>query len=237
MKIEIKHWLSGSVLATQDVPDDAPQPMRVALEALSYRGQDPDELRRLKDMTEASIEDMDGDDDSADEIRSLRYRVESIDRELAAPSVRASLVGARLDGASLDGASLDGARWAVMPTDAVLARARADMRAKLAAVSNHAPGLLAAIRAGRVDGATYTGECSCLVGTFAKLMGVNVDYVEIPGLPKDSSSPIEQLFFAIRPGHTPERNPVAAWVEAQLVEWIAEHPVAGGAPTKEVARG
>ncbi len=277
MKIEIKHWYNGSILETQDIPDDSPQPMRTALEALAFRGAAPDDLTDLRQATVDAIEDIDV---GATEQQSLRYRLEMLDRELAAPSVGArldgaslvgaslvgarldgarldgaslvrarldgarldgasldgasldgarldgasldgaSLVGARLVGARLDGASLDGARWAVLPAVGILAVARDDMRRKLAVVPDEVAGLLAAVREGRIDGSCYAGSCSCFVGTIAKLRGD--DPYRVPGLQADACSPVERLFTAIRPGHTPERNPIAAEVERWLVEWQAE---------------
>src|SRR3546814_18289519 len=60
------------------------------------------------------------------------------------------------------------------------------------------PGLIKALKAGRVNGSTYSGECACLVGTIANVRGVDVDTLE-----QDSRRPAEQWFLMIREGATP----------------------------------
>ena len=81
------------------------------------------------------------------------------------------------------------------------------------------PALIEALKAGRVDGSTYSGECACLVGTIANARGINVDSSEL-GIPKDSSRPVERFFMAIRKGDTPETNPASKlaleWAETWL---------------------
>ena len=76
--------------------------------------------------------------------------------------------------------------------------------------SDHADALLVALRAGRVDGLTYYGEC-----TIARASGIEHD--EIPGVTPDAGRPAERWFTRIRPGHVPDLFPVAAltwmWVE------------------------
>jgi hypothetical protein len=72
-------------------------------------------------------------------------------------------------------------------------------------------GLLAAIRSGRVDGSTYSGECRCLVGTLEASGGVS--------LPHDGSRPAERWFMGIKKGDTPDTNPVSKQAEAWVLEW------------------
>ena len=123
---------------------------------------------------------------------------------------RANLTGAVLTDAVLTGADLD--------------RARRDLRKVFRAVPAEIPGLLAALRAGRIDGSVYEGECACLVGTLAKVRGAH--YESIPGVVPDPDRPIERLFLAIGKGYTPENHPIAKIVAGWIVEWQAEQTAA-----------
>jgi hypothetical protein len=80
-------------------------------------------------------------------------------------------------------------------------------------VPDEIAGLIAALKAGKVNGSCYEGACACLCGTIANLKHCN--YQKIPGLVPDSSRPIEQLFLGIGVGSTPENNP---WC-AMAVRW------------------
>ncbi len=127
----------------------------------------------------------------------------------------ADLTGAVLTGAVLTGADLTRA----VLTRAVLTPVRDDLWAVLSSAPAEVPALLAALKEGRVDGSTYSGECACLVGTLANARGC--DYAAITGLRPNSSRPAEMFFLAILPGQTPENHEpsriAAAWVE----EWLA----------------
>jgi len=67
--------------------------------------------------------------------------------------------------------------------------------------------LLAAIRAGEINGRAYSGKQACLFGTLARIrnMGVTCFCAQI-GHTKNLGSPIEQLFGLIRPGDTPDNS-------------------------------
>jgi hypothetical protein len=80
--------------------------------------------------------------------------------------------------------------------------------------------LLEALRAGRVDGSAYEGECCCLVGTLAR--GRGVGYRSIPGLEPDSNRPAERWFTGISAGNVPATNQVAAITQRWIAEWLAE---------------
>jgi hypothetical protein len=140
----------------------------------------------------------------------------------------AYLVGANLDGANLRGANLDGAnlRGAYLVganlDGANLDEIQADFYDVLASAPVEVPGLLAALREGRVDGSTYQGECACLVGTIANVRGVN--YREIPTLVPDSSRLAESWFLGIRKGATPENNAMARIAEQWIKEWLLSNP-------------
>ena len=84
-------------------------------------------------------------------------------------------------------------------------------------VPDEITGLIATLKAGKVDGSTYSGSgCKCLCGTIGDLK--HCAYDRIPGLVPDSSRPIERFFLSIKPGHTPKNNPFSAlavrWAEA-----------------------
>jgi hypothetical protein len=126
----------------------------------------------------------------------------------------ASLDGAFLRGAILDGASLDGASLDLI---------RYDVWAILDTRGNEVPALLAALRAGRVDGSTYEGACSCLQGTLARAAGLPVSAGEVElrnaGYEVDSSRPAERWFLGIAEGDTPQTNQVAKLAEEWVLAW------------------
>jgi hypothetical protein len=124
----------------------------------------------------------------------------------------ADLRVAYLSGANLSEANLSEANLSSICEDlyVVLSVARAE-----------APGLLIALREGRVDGSVYEGECACLVGTIANLRGEAFRAMSIDLRP-DSSRLAERWFLAIEKGDTPANSPIVAimvgWIEAWLEE-------------------
>ncbi|KGS89852.1 pentapeptide repeats family protein [Burkholderia pseudomallei MSHR7334] len=122
----------------------------------------------------------------------------------------ANLRGANLRGANLSGANLSGAN--LLPI-------KADFIEVISQAPREVPALIEALKAGRVDGSTYSGECACLVGTIANARGIDVDSSKF-GIPKDSSRPVERFFMAIRKGDTPETNAASKlaleWAETWL---------------------
>ncbi|MCA8251799.1 pentapeptide repeat-containing protein [Burkholderia sp. AU31624] len=127
----------------------------------------------------------------------------------------ADLSDAYLRGAYLRGANLSGADL----SDAYLLPIKADFIEVISQAPREVPALIDALKAGRVDGSTYSGECACLVGTIANARGIDVDSAEL-GIPKDSSRPVERFFMAIRKGDTPETNAASKlaleWAETWL---------------------
>src|SRR5437660_21470 len=74
----------------------------------------------------------------------------------------AVLRGADLRGADLGDADLSGADLEPIRVDFFDVLLRASSNGEI-------PGLIAALKEGRVDGSTYEGQCACLVGTIANL--------------------------------------------------------------------
>ncbi len=131
----------------------------------------------------------------------------------------AVLRGADLEGAVLRGADLEGADWG---------DTEADVRALLSAAPAEVPALLAALRAGKIDGTCYEGVCCCLVGTIAAARGES--YTRLEGLKPDDGRPAERFALGIRPGDTPERNPLAGLLEGWIVKWMGEQVSAAPQP-------
>ena len=132
--------------------------------------------------------------------------------------------GANLRGANLRGADLGGADLG----DANLRAIRNDLWDVLLRAIPEVAGLQKALRDGRVDGSTYTGECACLVGTIANIRGVDhrtIDY-------RDPSRPIEVFFASIRKGDAPGNSQPAQIVDG----WISEFQAFIAPPVASPAR-
>ena len=144
----------------------------------------------------------------------------------------ADLSGADLRGADLRDADLSGAdlRGAVLRgadlNDADLREIKNDFWGRMLYVRAEVPGLLAALREGKINGQVYQGDCACFVGTIANIH--HCYYEEIPGLAPDISSPTERWFLGIATGDTPATSQIAAITEGWIVEFLAltGHPVA-----------
>ena len=132
---------------------------------------------------------------------------------------RAVLTGAVLTGADLTGADLT--------------PIRDDIWAVLSSAPAEVPGLLAALRDGRVDGSTYTGECACLVGTIANVRGV--DFSDLQGLAPNSGRPAEVFFMGIGRGDTPETSPRAKLAAEWVEDWLTRMQMTFGGASKAVA--
>ena len=118
----------------------------------------------------------------------------------------ADLRGAVLSGADLSDADLRGAD---------LRSYKADLWMILTMARHEVPALVKALRDGKVDGSTYTGECACLVGTLENAGAVN--------LPHSASSPAEQWFAMIRKGDKPGDDTGGGFAAAKAFEWATEY--------------
>ena len=129
----------------------------------------------------------------------------------------ANLSAANLSAADLSYANLSYANLsAANLRDADLSPIRDDLFAVLSQAPAEVPGLLAALRAGKVDGSTYQGACACLVGTIA-----------------NPQRPAERFFLLIREGDTPDTNQAAGIAEGWIAGWLERMAAAFGA--KEAA--
>ena len=146
----------------------------------------------------------------------------------------ADLSGANLRGANLSGAYLRGANlydanlrdadlYGANLYGANLRSFKADFWAILTTARKEIPGLITAMREGRIDGSTYSGECACLVGTIA-----NVRHVPANTLEQDSSRPAEQWFLMIKKGDKPGDDSRGGFALQQALEWAEEYCALSG---------
>ena len=154
----------------------------------------------------------------------------------------ANLRGANLSGANLSGANLSGADLSYADlrdadlSDADLRYAdlrsfKADFWAILTTARKEIPGLISAIREGRIDGSTYSGECACLVGTIANVRHVSADTLE-----RDSSRPAEQWFLMIKKGDKPGDDSGGGFALQQALEWAEEYCALSGVKLPKPAK-
>lgn len=227
MKHEIKNRWTGAVLFTADIPEGTESGMmtRLALEQAVAAGAD---LRgaNLRDA-DLSYANLRGAILSYANLRGAKLRGAILSyailsyADLSYAELRdailsyAKLSYAKLRGAILSGAILRGAKL----RGADLTPIRDDLWAVLSATPAEVPALIAALRAGRVDGSTYEGECACLVGTLANAR--EVSYREIESLAPSASRPIERFFLSIKHGDTPETNEFSKIALEWSEEWLA----------------
>jgi hypothetical protein len=133
----------------------------------------------------------------------------------------ADLYDADLHGADLYGADLYGADLWQLPKDYINQSSR-DIIFILQSLRKEVPYLKQSLIDGKVDGSTYDGDCSCLVGTLGNADG-GVDAVcnAIPFYQKGTQNPGENWFLNIHKGDTPENNQFAAHV-MRLIAMVEE---------------
>jgi uncharacterized protein YjbI with pentapeptide repeats len=129
------------------------------------------------------------------------------------------LSGANLRSANLRGANLRGADLSrTNLNDANLTAVRDDVWAVLLSAPREVPALIVAIKEGRVNGSSYSGACSCLVGTLANARGES--YNKLIGLLPNPLRPAERFFLAIKEGDTPETSQFSALALKWAQEWL-----------------
>jgi hypothetical protein len=124
----------------------------------------------------------------------------------------ADLRGADLSGADLRDADLSGADLRDIRNDVfdILLRAKSEV-----------PTLLAALRAGKIDGSTYSGPCACLCGTLEQAKAAREHCDVQPFDFRDSSRPAERWFLGINPGDTPDNHAIAKITEGWILEFMS----------------
>ncbi|WP_295991667.1 pentapeptide repeat-containing protein [Rugamonas sp.] len=131
--------------------------------------------------------------------------------DLSGSNLRGSdLSGSDLSGSDLSGSDLSGANLLLV---------RDDIWAVLSSAPREVPALIEALKAGNVDGSTYHGDCSCLVGTLGRARGADVH--ALGSLKPNSSRPAERFFMGIRKGDTPETSQFSALALVWSAEWLA----------------
>lgn len=123
-----------------------------------------------------------------------------------------NFTGADLTGANLVGCNLSGTKGL---TDEQLRPVIADLWMVLSMAREEVPALIDALRAGRVDGKVYEGECACLVGTL-KNAGASE-------LPYTINSPAELWFATIRKGDKPGDDSPGGAASARALEWTLDY--------------
>jgi hypothetical protein len=133
----------------------------------------------------------------------------------------ADLRGADLSGADLRDADLRDADLSDADLrGAVLRSFKADLWMTLTQAQAEVPALIAALRAGKVNGSQYEGDCACLVGTLANARGEGYRAM----FPDASSRhPAEQWFLMIREGDRPGDDTGGGFAAEKALEWALEY--------------
>ena len=212
MKIEIKNHWNGSVIFSHECEDNT---VKLTL------------LKAVASNSNLRSADLSGADLRSAVLRGAVLR----GADLSGADLRsADLSGADLRSAVLRSADLSGAvlRSADLRSadlrSADLTPIRDDIWAVLSSAPTEVPGLIDALKNGRVNGSTYTGDCACLVGTIANIR--NTSYSNIRGLKPNSSRPAERFFLGINTGDTPETNQFSKLALEWCEEWLSAMQIA-----------
>ena len=143
------------------------------------------------------------------------------DADLRGADLRdADLRGADLSGADLRGANLRGE---------TLRPFKADLWLTLTQFRAEVPGIIAALREGRVNGSTYSGECACLIGTVSNVRGCDVSLLD-----KNDSRPAERWFLMIKEGDKPSTDSAGGFASKTALEWCLEYAALTGIDVPEI---
>ena len=219
----VSRWDASKILYSCDVPADVESSglsVRYALERAITDGANLNDA----DLSDADLSDADL---SVANLRSADLSDADLsDANLGGADLSgANLSGANLGGANLGGANLSGADLSdANLRSADLRRFRDDVWAVLSSAPREAPAVLDALRAGRVNGSNYNGECACLVGTIANARGCDVRKLD-----RDSTRLAEKWFLHIREGDTPDTHEPTRLAAEWVADWIARMRAAFGA--------
>jgi hypothetical protein len=232
----VHHRFSGEVLFTAniDCPPDAPPSLKLGL-AVKWGVANKANLR----WADLSWADLRSADLSSADLRWANLRWADLSwADLSSADLRsADLRSADLRWADLRWADL---RWADLRSadlrsadlsSADLRQFKADLWMTLTQNRAEVPGLITALKAGKVNGSTYTGPCACLVGTIANVRGV--DYVS---LDHDSGNPAERWFTMIKEGDKPGDDSGGGFASKMALEWAEEFCRLSGISIGEAAQ-
>ncbi len=182
IKIEIKHWVTGSILFEFEKENNT---LRDTVIEANLRGAN---------------------------LRGANLRGANLyEANLYGANLRgANLYEADLRGADLYEADLRGADLEKLPITYINSCSR-DMLFIFQSLKSELPFLRDKLIKGEVDGTAYEGDCACLVGTLANADKIGVDKVceFIPFYDKGTHNPAEAWFLNIHKGDTPENNQFA----------------------------
>ena len=246
IKQEIRNRWTNAVQFTADITcaPDATIGVRIGL-AVKWARQNDANLRgadlRYADLSSADLRyaDLRGADLRYANLYDANLRGANLsDADLSGADLRyadlssADLRYADLRGADLRYANLYGAdlRYADL-SDADLRSVKADFWAILTTARKEIPGLITAMREGRIDGSTYSGECACLVGTIANVRHVSADTLE-----QDSRRPAEQWFLMINKGDKPGDDSGGGFALQKALEWAEEYCALSGVKLPKPAK-
>jgi len=246
IKQEIRNRWTNAVQFTADITcaPDATIGVRIGL-AVKWARQNDANLRgadlRYADLSSADLRyaDLRGADLRYANLYDANLRGANLsDADLSGADLRyadlssADLRYADLRGADLSSANLRGAdlRYADL-SDADLRSVKADFWAILTTARKEIPGLITAMREGRIDGSTYSGECACLVGTIANVRHVSADTLE-----QDSRRPAEQWFLMINKGDKPGDDSGGGFALQKALEWAEEYCALSGVKLPKPAK-
>ena len=214
-KIEIKSWLSGSLLFEFETEDNSI--LRTLKEAIRQGA-----YLQGADLLGAHLQgaDLQGVDLQDAYLQDAHLQ----GADLRGAYLRgAYLRGVHLQGAHLQGADVRGAYLGGVDLTGVdltgldLKWFKNDFWAVLCDYPTEAEGVKKALVEGRVNGSTYSGECACLIGTISNIKKCKVEELE-----KDSNRPAEQWFLGINEGDTPETNTRSKIAVQWIDEWLAK---------------
>jgi hypothetical protein len=216
MAIEIRNRWTGATIFTHDVEGAT---MRDAV--LAARAADSNLRGSDLSGSDLSGSDLSGSDLSGSDLRGSDLSGSDLSgSDLSGSDLSGSdLSGSDLSGSDLSDSDLSGSNLSGSDlSGSNLTPIRDDIWAVLSSMPLEVPALIEALKSGRVDGSTYSGECSCLVGTLAKACGASVDNLAL--LKPNSSRPAERFFMGIRKGDTPETSQFSALALEWSQYWL-----------------
>ena len=140
---------------------------------------------------------------------AIKNSADLTDTDLIGANLRdTDLIDANLTGTDLTGADL---------RDTNLRSFKSCLWMTLTENPREAAGVAKALKEGRVNGSTYSGDCACLVGTIANIRGVELD-----ALKPNSRNPSEKWFMMISEGDKPKDDTGGGYAAKIALEWVEE---------------